>query len=346
MRIAIDAMGGDHAPDEIVRGAIDAAASIPDATIILVGQRERIESSVKGIKNIEVHHASEVVEMREDPKRALLRKRDSSIVVGLSLVKKGEADAIISAGNTGALVGGATVTLLGLGVLEGVERPGIAVPFPTQNGICALIDAGANKNPKASHLLQYAIMGSVYISHLRQEVTSPKVGLLNIGEERNKGQDVHQEAYALLEKALGSNFVGNVEPHKVFPGKADVLVCDGFTGNIFLKTMEGTSTFLMGKMRSNGLSHNPEFMKGVDRVESYMDYSVVGGAPLLGCRGIVIKSHGRSNAKAITNAVKATADLIRTKLNDHIVDALKGHPHRRGWFQWFGAAKTAEADEE
>src|SRR5688572_14343749 len=180
MRIAIDAMGGDHAPDEIVRGALETAPQVPDATLILVGQTPRIEKLLDaGTRpaNIQIQHASEVIEMHEDPRRALIGKRDSSLHIGLGLVKHLKADAFISAGNTGALVGGATVPVFGLGCLEGVKRPAIAVPMPTQNGFAALIDAGANKEAKAIHLLQWAVMGSVYIKYLRKDVTEPRVGL-------------------------------------------------------------------------------------------------------------------------------------------------------------------------
>jgi glycerol-3-phosphate acyltransferase PlsX len=344
MRIAIDAMGGDHAPDDIVQGAVEAASQLSDATLILVGQRDRIEPQLRGARNVTVQHASEVVGMHEDPGRALRSKPDSSIRVGLSHVKAGKADAIISAGNTGALVGGATVPLLGLGVLEGVKRPGIAVPFPTEKGFCALLDAGANKNSKAVHLLQYAVMGSVYIRQLRKEITDPKIALLNIGEERNKGTDVHKEAHALLEKSF-PNFIGNIEPHKVYSGAADVVVSDGFTGNIFLKTAEGMSSFLMGMIRSNGLSHSEDIKKGVERVEARTDYSAYGGAPVLGCRGIVMKCHGRSRARAITNAVLVTADLIRHRMNEGIVAEIQKHQARRGWFGWFAGAKDGDVEE-
>ena len=203
MRIAIDAMGGDYAPEETVRGAYDAAPQVPDATIVLVGRTERVQAALAACGprpgNLEIQQAGEVIEMHEDPRRALLRKRDSSIHIGLGMVKHSKADAFISAGNTGALVGGATVPVFGLGCLEGVKRPAITVPMPTENGFAALVDAGANKECKPIHLLQWAVMASVYVKYLRKDVTEPKVALLNIGEERNKGTALIQEAYALLE---------------------------------------------------------------------------------------------------------------------------------------------------
>jgi glycerol-3-phosphate acyltransferase PlsX len=347
MRIAIDAMGGDHAPDEIVRGAVEAAPQVPDATLVLVGQTERVDRALAAAggrpANIQVQQASEVIEMHEDPRRALLGKRDSSLHIGLGMIKHAKADALISAGNTGALVGGATVPVFGLGCLEGVKRPAIAVPMPTQNGFAALVDAGANKEAKAIHLLQWAVMGSVYVKYLRKDITEPKVGLLNIGEERNKGTALLQEAYHLLEKSH-LKFIGNIEPHKIFSGKADVIVCDGFTGNVFLKTSEGLSNFMLGVIRSNGLSASAELQAGVTKVEQRMDYSSVGGAPLLGVRGIVLKCHGRSKARAIANAVRVAAGFIRDHLNDHIVEELKSEGHV-GWFSGWWKSREEPAGE-
>jgi glycerol-3-phosphate acyltransferase PlsX len=347
MRIAIDAMGGDHAPDEIVRGVAEVAPQVPDAALHLVGQTDRIEKLLgtgpSRPPNIHIEHASEVIEMHEDPRRALLGKRDSSLHIGLTMVKHAKADAFISAGNTGALVGGATVPVFGLGCLEGVKRPAIAVPMPTQNGFAALVDAGANKEVKAIHLLQFAVMGSVYVKYLRKDVTQPKVGLLNIGEERNKGTALLQEAYPLLEKSH-LKFIGNIEPHKIFSGAADVIVCDGFTGNVFLKTSEGLSRFMMGMIRSNGMSASAELQAGVAKVEQRMDYSSVGGAPLLGVRGVVLKAHGRSKAVAIANAVRVAAGFVRDHLNDHIVEELKSEGHV-GWFSGWWHKKEESAGE-
>ncbi|HTF55758.1 MAG TPA: phosphate acyltransferase PlsX [Planctomycetota bacterium] len=342
MRIAIDAMGGDHAPEEIVRGACDAAPQVPGATLVLVGQTDRVQAALAACgprpRNLEIQQAGEVIEMHEDPRRALLRKRDSSTHIGLGLVKHARADAFISAGNTGALVGGATVPVFGLGCLEGVKRPAIAVPMPTENGFSALVDAGANKECKPIHLLQWAVMGSVYIKYLRKEITEPTVALLNIGEERNKGTALIQEAYALLEKSH-LKFIGNIEPHKLFSGKADVVVCDGFTGNVFLKTSEGLSNFLMGMIRSNGLSESEDIRRGISKIEQRTDYSSVGGAPLLGVRGIVLKCHGRSKARAVVNAILIAAGFVKDRLNDHIVEELKSEGHV-GWFSgWWHKAK-------
>lgn len=334
MRIAIDAMGGDHAPVEIVRGAVEGALLAADAKILLVGDRARIEPlCVDRPENVEIHHASQVIAMDEDPARGLRGKPDSSLRVALTLVKKGEADGIISAGNTGALVGGATVPILGLGTLEGVKRPGIVVPVPTDDGCCALMDAGANKNCKPIHLLQYAVMGSVYFRYLRPDVANPRVGLLNIGEERTKGNELVRETYEAFEKS-GLNFIGNVEPHKMFTGKADVVVTDGFNGNLVLKTGEGMREFLL-KQLSTALKNSPELAKVVSAALERLDFSEYGGAPLLGTRGIVIKAHGRSKARAITNAVRVTSEFIRGELNRHIVEGLKKLSWWGRFSDWF-----------
>lgn len=322
MRIVIDAMGGDNAPHEIIRGVVEAAPEVPEAELILVGQQERIEPLISEAgsrpTNVSVRHASQVIEMDEEPIQAFRRKNDSSMRVALRAVKHGEADAIISAGNTGALVGGA---MLGLGELEGVKRPGIAIPIPTEAGCSAVVDVGANPQCKPIHLLQYGVMGSLYIKYLRADLDNPTVGLLNIGEESMKGTVLHRETYALLQKS-NLNFVGNVEPHKVFAGKVDVIVCDGFTGNIMLKATEGLGGFLL-KQLTNGLASSPDIRKGIDRIAQRMDYSEYGGAPVLGVRGVVIKCHGRSRSRAIANAIKVTAGFIKNKLNEHIREEIK-----------------------
>jgi glycerol-3-phosphate acyltransferase PlsX len=341
MRIAIDGMGGDHAPTEVVRGAIEAAKQLPDVKLLLVGQRDRLAQADLP-SNIEIIHAAEVVGMDEEPARALRGKPDSSLRVSLRLVKRGEADACISAGNTGALVGGAIVPVFGLGNLEGVKRPGIAVPFPSEAGFCALIDAGANPNAKPVHLVQYAVMGSVYIRYIRPDCTRPRVGLLNIGEESKKGTDLQRETYDYLEKAeLNFEFVGNIEPHRMFTNKVDVVVCDGFTGNLAIKMAEGVTSFILSQFQ-NGSPSTGEIQAGLRKATDQFDHSEYGGAPVLGCRGTVIKSHGRSNAKAITNAVKMTAGFVRGRLNDHIVDELRKLSWSKWFTKWFSWSKEGE----
>jgi glycerol-3-phosphate acyltransferase PlsX len=292
---------------------------------------------------VEIIHAAEVVGMDEEPAKALRGKPDSSLRVSLRLVKRGEADAVISAGNTGALVGGAIVPVFGLGNLEGVKRPGIAVPMPATGGFCALIDAGANPNAKPLHLIQYAVMGAVYIQYLRPDVKRPRVGILNIGEEAKKGTDLHRETFAYLEKAnLNFEFVGNIEPDAMFSGKADVVVSDGFTGNMALKVGEGLKDLIVRELASEN-PESPEIQKAARAVTARMDHSEHGGAPVLGVRGIVIKCHGRAKAVTIANAVRLAAGFIKNRLNDHIVEELRKLSFGSAWYsKWFSWSKEDE----
>jgi glycerol-3-phosphate acyltransferase PlsX len=333
MRIAIDGMGGDHAPDEVVSGVIEAAGTLPDAKLLLVGQKDRV-GRPNLPKNIEVIHASEIVGMDEEPAKALRGKPDSSLRVALRLVKRGEADAVISAGNTGALVGGAIVPVFGLGNLEGVKRPGIAIPMPVDGGFCAVIDAGANPNAKAAHLVQYAVMGAVYVKYLNPDMKTPRVGILNIGEEAKKGTDLQRETYAYLEKAhLNFEFVGNIEPDAMYRGKADVVVSDGFAGNLTLKIAEGFREYLLRHFASSKADPQLKEQLGLATAHQTLQQA---GAPVLGVRGIVIKCHGWATAVTISNAIKLTAAFIKGKLNDHIVDELRKLSWSSAWFsKWF-----------
>ncbi|HUR38624.1 MAG TPA: phosphate acyltransferase PlsX [Planctomycetota bacterium] len=334
MRIAIDGMGGDHAPDEIVSGVIDAATQVPEAKILLVGQKDRL-SRPNLPKNVEIVNATEIVGMDEEPAKALRGKPDSSLRVSLRLVKRGEADAVISAGNTGALVGGAIVPVFGLGNLEGVKRPGIAIPMPVDGGFCAVMDAGANPTPKPAHLVQYAVMGAVYVKYLNPKIKTPRVGILNIGAEATKGTDLQREVYEYLDKtSLNFEFVGNIEPHPMFLGKADVLVSDGFAGNLVLKMAEGFREYILRNLtpEETTLRERVQKISQGDRLEQ-------AGAPVLGVRGTVIKVHGGAKARVISNAIKLTATFIKNRLNDRIVEDLK----RISWFsKWFGSSKDEE----
>jgi len=334
MRIAIDGMGGDHAPDEIVSGVIDAAPQIPDIKILLVGQKDRL-TRPNLPSNVEIVHAAEIVGMDEEPAKALRGKPDSSLRVSLRLVKRGEADAVISAGNTGALVGGAIVPVFGLGNLEGVKRPGIAIPMPVDGGFCAVMDAGANPTPKPMHLVQYAVMGAVYVKYLNPKIKNPRVGILNIGEEATKGTDLQREVYEYLDKTkLNFEFVGNIEPHPMFLGKADVLVSDGFAGNLVLKMAEGFREYILRNLTADetALKERVQKISQGDRLEQ-------AGAPVLGVRGTVIKVHGGAKARVISNALRLTANFIKNRLNDRIVEDLK----KISWFsKWFGSSKDEE----
>jgi glycerol-3-phosphate acyltransferase PlsX len=265
-----------------------------------------------------------VIEMGESAATSVRRKRNSSIVVGINLVKEGRGDAFFSAGNTGAVVCAAT---LGLGLLPGVERPGIAIVTPTVKGISLIVDVGANIDPKPLHLLQYGIMGSAYLENIFNK-PNPSVGLLNVGEEETKGTDFVKESYELLSKSK-LNFIGNVEGKAIFSGKCDVVVCDGFVGNVALKVTEGTAeaiqVFLKRHLlRTNLLGKIGIFLlKGTfAKFKKELDYAEYGGAPLLGVNGVAIIGHGRSNARAIRNALRAASEEVARQVNQKIIEAI------------------------
>ena len=323
MRIALDAMGGDYAPAVTVEGAIEAVSESKDLAVVLVGNEADIINELKGkdypASLISIRHASQVVEMGESPVTALRRKKDSSIKVAVELVKAGEADAMVSAGNSGMVLAAA---LFILGKLQGVERPAIAAVMPTLKGLFVLIDAGANVDCKASHLLQFAIMGNAYARTIFN-IDIPKIWLLGIGEEDAKGNELTKEAFKLL-KESNMNFIGNVEGKDVFTGNADVVVCDGFVGNIALKISEGLAEAI-AKMLKREISEKTTgrisylFLKGaLKNFKKKTDYSEYGGAPLLGISRPCIISHGRSTAKAIKNAVQLAGEFCKKGVVDII----------------------------
>ena len=327
MRIAIDAMGGDLAPRATVEGAIVAAKEF-GIDVILVGKKDIIEPELRKYKGlssgVSIHDASEVIEMSESAATSVRRKRDSSIVKAIELVKEGKADAMVSSGNTGAVVSAATISLR---LLPGIERPGIGIVVPSLTGTTLLIDVGANISPKPMHLQQYAIMANAYLrTVLNQE--NPRVGLLNVGEEESKGSDSVKETFALLEKAK-LNFIGNVEGKDIFSGKCDCVVCDGFVGNVALKISEGVAEtvteFLKKELINNVWSKLGAFLMKASftRFKKNMDYAEYGGALLLGINGIVIIGHGRSNAKAIKNAIRVAKEEIERKVNENIIEEIK-----------------------
>lgn len=328
MRVAVDAMGGDMAPLEVVAGSIIAARSYKDIEITLVGDKKEIErvfSKLGAIpQNINISHASQVVSMNEAGTVAIRKKLDSSITRSVELVAKGEAAAVVSAGNTGATVAAATLFLK---TLEGVKRPGIVIMLPTQHGPCMVIDVGANIYCKSIHLLQYGVMASVFCKYILG-VEKPRVGLLNIGEEDAKGNDLVKEAYNLLLHS-SLNFIGNVEGREIFKGEADIVVCEGFVGNVLLKFAEGITESLLTAFELEAMK-DPETAQGLKLCKPVLeslriknDYSEYGGVPLLGVDGICIISHGRSNAKAIQNAIKEATQFSRHNVNEHIITELK-----------------------
>jgi len=323
MKIAVDAMGGDNAPHAVVSGAVHAAKEY-GVGIILVGIEQTIQAELKKHPHarslpIEVRNATEVVDMLDSPATVFRRKKDSSIRVANDLVKSGEAVAVISAGHTGAAM---ATSLFVLGPIEGVERPAIAVFMPTVMGMSLVLDMGANVDCKPNHLLQFAIMGEVLAKHLLK-IPNPRVGLLSIGEEKTKGNELTKEAFKLLTET-SLNFIGNVEGRDVMMGKADVIVCDGFIGNVVLKLSEAVAEAIGMILRENigdNLIRKLGYfmMKPAFRaLKRKMDYAEYGGAPLLGINGISIISHGRSSDQAIKNAVRVAAELARSEVNKHI----------------------------
>lgn len=317
MKIAVDAMGGDYAPREIVAGALEAVRD--GIEVILVGDSDSILKELGNGRrdSIEIVHAAETIAMGEQPAIAVRKKKDSSIVRSVRLVKEGRAGAFVCAGSTGAVM---AASLLGLGRIKGIDRPAIASVFPGEKGRTVLLDVGANVDCKPKHLLQFGIMGYLYAEKILG-VKNPRVGLLSVGEEESKGNELTLEAFPLL-KAAGINFVGNVEGRDIFNGLADVVVCDGFVGNVVLKAGEGLAMSLL-KMMKEELARNWLSKMGtaltlpaLKELRRRVDYAEYGGAPLLGVNGVVIVCHGSSTAFAVKNAIKVAANAVSSGLVD------------------------------
>jgi glycerol-3-phosphate acyltransferase PlsX len=329
MRIALDAMGGDHAPGPIVAGALQAVAADPDVTVVLVGDKAKVEPLLPadGARDrIECFHAADTIGMHEAPVEALKAKPDNSIARCWQLMVGKKVDAIVSAGNTGAMVAGG---LLSRRFLKGVRRPGIATVMPTAKGPCAIIDVGANIHPRATHLYQYGVMGAVFAKHILGK-ERPTVALMNVGEEEGKGHDLAVEAWALLKAGMKDRFVGNIEGRDIHRGAADVVVTDGFVGNVVLKLSEGVFDFLMKTVAKEIIGPLPNdaglAMKALQALIARYDYSTFGGAPLLGVDGICIICHGSSKEVAIRNAIGVAAKNARIRLNEKIVTDLATMP--------------------
>lgn len=325
--IAVDAMGGDNAPMEIVKGAVEAAKEI-DYKIALVGREGDINTELAKYsydKNkISVVNATEVIETCEVPTVAIRKKKDSSMVVGLNMVKKGEAAAFVSAGNTGALLTGATVII---GRIPGVERPALGTMIPTEKGMSLLIDAGANVDAKPNYLVQFAKMGSVYVENIFG-VPNPKVGLINIGVESEKGNALVKETYGLLNEETGINFTGNLEARDISLGEVDVMVADAFVGNVVLKLMEGFGKSILKIIKKELMSDLLSKLGAVmatgafKRIKKYFDYADVGGAPFLGLKALVVKAHGNSDARAVKGAIKQCVSFIDKDIVNKIAQKL------------------------
>lgn len=308
-RVVVDAMGGDNAPSEIVKGAVQAVNENEKIYVILVGKEEIIKAELEKYEysadRVEIRNADEVITNDEAPVMAIRRKKDSSIVVGLDLVKKGEADAIVSAGSTGAVLVGAQLIV---GRIKGVERPPLAPLLPTTKGVSLLIDCGANVDARPSHLLQFAKMGSIYMENV-MGIKNPRVAIVNIGLEEEKGNMLVKETYPLLKNCNEINFIGSIEAREIPNGYADVIVCEAFVGNVILKLYEGLANALLGKIKE-GLMSSLKSKIGALLVKPSlkktlkdMDTSAYGGAPMLGLNALVVKTHGSSKSKEIKNSI-------------------------------------------
>lgn len=330
-RVAVDAMGGDHAPGVVVDGAVLAAREIA-ADLVLVGQKEAVERELRRHapipSGITVEPASEVVAMGESPTSGL-RKKDSSIKVAFEMMKRGEVQAVVSAGNSGAMM---AAGMFVVGTLLPAIRPAITVVVPSRRKGTVIIDAGANVDCKPGHLLQFAVMGSVYAEHVLGHAHA-RVGLLSNGEEESKGNELTRAARDLI-TASGLNYIGYVEGRDIFDGRADVIVCDGFTGNVVLKTMEGVAGFvgeiLKGAFNRTLASRLGYLMsrKSLREAYSHVDWAEYGGAPLLGLDGVAIIAHGGSGARAIKNAIRVAAESVTHDVNRHLAEALSATPAR------------------
>ena len=330
MKIVVDAMGGDHAPEAAVEGAVMAAREY-ETEIILTGLSDQIHSILNRLDpdhhlSIQVVHADEVVEMHDSPSKVLRSKRKSSMKIGLDLVKEGTASAFLSAGNTGAVLAYSTIILR---PLKGVDRPAIAIQLPTLKGNAILLDAGANVDCKTNQLFQFGIMGHVFAEYILGK-KNPLVGLLSIGEEDGKGNEIVKEAFQML-KASHINFIGNVEGKEVYRGNADVIVCDGFTGNVALKISESLAEMIGSNLKrlfkSNWLSKLGYLLlkPKLNEFKKKVDYSETGGAPLLGVNGVVIIAHGSSSPKAIKNAINRARELSEKNINAHIQQGIEAN---------------------
>ncbi|OJV64721.1 MAG: phosphate--acyl-ACP acyltransferase [Clostridiales bacterium 38-18] len=330
MKIGFDGMGGDHGPLETVKGAID-ALSIVQSTIVIYGDEAKLNNELSKYKydknRIEIVHTTEVIENDDKPVKAIKTKGDSSMVVGLKALRKGEIDAFVSAGNTGALLAGG---LLKVGRIKGISRPALCTIYPTMNGASVLVDAGANAECKSRNLIEFAYMGSMYAEKVIG-IQNPKVALVNIGAEETKGTPLYIETHQLL-KETDLNFVGNVEGRDVPSGNVDVIVADGFTGNIILKLTEGVALSIVGGLKVQIMKNTIGKLGGIllkknlKDFRKMLDYTEYGGAPLLGLGGLVVKAHGSSNAKAFMNAIKYAQIGIDNNLVAAIKDKVKDFP--------------------
>ena len=328
IKVAVDAMGGDYAPSQMVAGAIAAANLRKDIQVVPVGRKEDVEKELSGKDyphdRIQIAHASEVIATEEPPVNAIRKKKDSSIVVGMNLVKKGEADAFVSAGSSGAvLVGGQVI----VGRIKGVERPPLAPLIPTEKGVSLLIDCGANVDARPSHLVQFARMGSIYMEHV-MGVKNPRVAIVNIGAEEEKGNALVKETFPLLKACTDINFTGSIEAREIPHGGADVIVCEAFVGNVILKLYEGVGATLISKVKAGMMTSLKSKIGALlvkpalkETLKSF-DASQYGGAPLLGLKGLVVKTHGNSKANEVCNSIIQCVTFKEQGINEKIKESL------------------------
>lgn len=328
-KIAVDAMGGDNAPKEIIKGAVEAVQKRDDIQVILTGKEEVIADELAGYtynkEQITIVNTTEVIETAEPPVMAIRRKKDSSIVVGLKLVKEKKADAFVSAGSSGAVLAGGHLLV---GRIKGVERPPLAPLIPTEKGFALLIDCGANVDARPSHLVQFAKMGSIYMKHV-MGVKNPKVGIVNIGAEEEKGNALVKETFPLLKECRDINFTGSIEAREIPHGQADVIVCEAFVGNVILKLYEGVGSVLISKMKK-GMMTSLRSKIGALLVKPALkstmkdfDASEYGGAPLLGLNGLVVKTHGSSTSKEVCNSILQCVTFKEQRINEKIKECIQ-----------------------
>lgn len=328
VNVAVDAMGGDNAPVEIVKGAVDAVNANKEIKVFLVGKesviKEELAKYTYDMTQVEIVHASEVIETAEPPVRAIRKKKDSSIVKALYLVKEGTCDAFVSSGSTGAvLVGGQVI----VGRLSGVERPPLAPLIPTEKGASLLIDCGANVDARPSHLVQFARMGSIYMESI-MGIQNPRVGIVNIGAEEEKGNALVKETFPLLKECQDINFIGSVEARDIPAGAADVVVCEAFVGNVILKTYEGVGATLLRKVKAGMMASLRSKIGALlvkpalkETLKSF-DLQEYGGAPLLGLNGLVVKTHGSATAVEIKNTILQCLEFKQQRINEKIREKL------------------------
>lgn len=328
-KVALDAMGGDNAPQAIVQGAVNAVSKRNDIKVFLVGQEAVVNAELSKYQypkdKIEVVHASEVIETAEPPVMAIRKKKDSSIVTAMNMVKSGKADAFVSAGSSGAVLVGGQVLV---GRIKGVERPPLAPLMPTKKGVSLLIDCGANVDARPSHLVQFAKMGSIYMKNI-VGIENPRVAIVNIGAEEEKGNALVKETFPLLKECKDINFTGSIEAREIPHGGADVIVCEAFVGNVILKLFEGVGSVLMSEIKKGMMSTFRSKMGALlvkpalkDTLKTF-DASEYGGAPLLGLNGLVVKIHGNSTAKEVATALGQCVTFKEQQINEQIKKAIQ-----------------------